>query len=392
MSLIYEALRRAQHSKQTAETPPHPVSILEPPSLPYPGHQPIETTSPRSDPAPFWHWDWRSTTFTVLLPVVSGFVIHRRPHSAPSATPSEGMPANELGLNLKRSDTDWEVRWNRNIPALLRAKQGHLSIVDGAAHRELTLTADELQSGSILYSPLTNDVLIRLRVEDGNVPIQESVRILGVVRPVFDSAAARNRTVPRSATIPNGFSKKWAVSRSEHKPRGLPTAVLNATDTTPIKTPAPLESIPSQGNQLLDSVEKHVRSAPEQNDTLAGMRAAQPIAERLSVRSEAGDFAPPNVIPTPFQRGGVVVPPQLKVRTEPIYPEMAKRVGFAGSVEVRFRITTSGNVREVEVVKGNPILAQAAIDAVRTWRYNPATLNDKPFETDGNAIFQFQPH
>jgi protein TonB len=46
----------------------------------------------------------------------------------------------------------------------------------------------------------------------------------------------------------------------------------------------------------------------------------------------------------------------------------------------------------VDVVKGNPLLVNAAVDAVRTWRYKPARLNGIEVETEATAVIFFKPN
>jgi protein TonB len=45
-------------------------------------------------------------------------------------------------------------------------------------------------------------------------------------------------------------------------------------------------------------------------------------------------------------------------------------------------ISKSGSVQQLEVISGHPLLVQAALDAVRQWKYRPTTLNGEPVEVD----------
>jgi len=61
-------------------------------------------------------------------------------------------------------------------------------------------------------------------------------------------------------------------------------------------------------------------------------------------------------------------PPRAVVhRVQPVYPEIARRLGLEGLVMVRAEVAADGHVKSVAVVNGNAILAQAAIRAVREW-------------------------
>jgi len=77
-------------------------------------------------------------------------------------------------------------------------------------------------------------------------------------------------------------------------------------------------------------------------------------------------------------------------RVQPEYPEPAKWLHLSGTVQLRAIIGVDGSVRNIEVVSGNPILANAAVGAVRQWKYQPTQLNGKPVEVDTVVTVQFQ--
>jgi TonB family protein len=63
---------------------------------------------------------------------------------------------------------------------------------------------------------------------------------------------------------------------------------------------------------------------------------------------------------------------QLKTKVMPEYPELAKRVNIKGAVRLEVIVNADGHVKKVKVLGGNPVLAQAAVEAVRKWRYSTA--------------------
>jgi TonB family protein len=63
---------------------------------------------------------------------------------------------------------------------------------------------------------------------------------------------------------------------------------------------------------------------------------------------------------------------QLKTKVMPEYPELAKRVNIKGAVRLEVVVNPDGHVKKVTVLGGNPVLAQAAVAAVRRWRYAAA--------------------
>ena len=72
----------------------------------------------------------------------------------------------------------------------------------------------------------------------------------------------------------------------------------------------------------------------------------------------------------------------LTYRVEPVYPTLAKQLGRAGRVELRAVIATDGTIQSLQVVSGDPLFYQSAMDAVRQWRYRATVLNGEAVEVD----------
>jgi TonB family protein len=74
----------------------------------------------------------------------------------------------------------------------------------------------------------------------------------------------------------------------------------------------------------------------------------------------------------------------------PAYPALAQRAGVQGVVELQVRITKNGSVEVLKLLKGEPVLADAAISAVKQWRAKPAWVNGKQVEVISTVTFNFQ--
>ena len=64
---------------------------------------------------------------------------------------------------------------------------------------------------------------------------------------------------------------------------------------------------------------------------------------------------------------------KVKSKTSPAYPELAKRMNVTGKVKIEVVITPDGHVKSTRVVGGHPLLVQACQDAVKEWKFMPAT-------------------
>ncbi|HKW61348.1 MAG TPA: TonB family protein [Candidatus Acidoferrum sp.] len=92
---------------------------------------------------------------------------------------------------------------------------------------------------------------------------------------------------------------------------------------------------------------------------------------------------PPKPRPTgPIRVGGNVQAARIVNRVQPVYPPLARQTRISGTVRLHAIITKDGTIRELEVLSGHPLLQQAALDAVRQWRYQPTLLNGEAVEVD----------
>jgi protein TonB len=73
----------------------------------------------------------------------------------------------------------------------------------------------------------------------------------------------------------------------------------------------------------------------------------------------------------------------------PQYPPEAGRARVEGTVVLMAVIATDGTVKDVRVESGLPILAQAAVDAVKQWRYKPYLIDGEPVEVDSRITINF---
>ncbi len=69
-------------------------------------------------------------------------------------------------------------------------------------------------------------------------------------------------------------------------------------------------------------------------------------------------------------------------RIQPVYPPLARQTRISGTVRLHAIIGKDGTIQSLEVMSGHPLLQQAALDAVRQWRYQPTLLNGDPVDVD----------
>jgi len=100
---------------------------------------------------------------------------------------------------------------------------------------------------------------------------------------------------------------------------------------------------------------------------------------------------PPPANDGPIIVAGDVRPPEKVHAPPPVYTEMARKARIQGVVIVQAIIDKTGDVNNVKILKGLPMgLDVAAADAVKRWRFKPATLNGKPVAVYYNLTVNFR--
>ncbi|HTT25021.1 MAG TPA: energy transducer TonB [Candidatus Binatia bacterium] len=77
---------------------------------------------------------------------------------------------------------------------------------------------------------------------------------------------------------------------------------------------------------------------------------------------------------------------RAKTRVQPVFPELARKMSIGGTVKVEVTVAPNGTVKEARIVGGHPVLANAALDAAKKWRFEPAAA-----ESTGVIEFKFEP-
>ena len=74
---------------------------------------------------------------------------------------------------------------------------------------------------------------------------------------------------------------------------------------------------------------------------------------------------------------------------EAVYPDVARQAGVEGTVVLNLVIGKDGAVQGVKLLSGDPVLAQAAMDAVEHWRYAPTIVDGRPVNVLTSVSIEF---
>jgi TonB family protein len=93
------------------------------------------------------------------------------------------------------------------------------------------------------------------------------------------------------------------------------------------------------------------------------------------------------ILPPYSAFGQEVLVRKVKTRVPPEYPELAKRMSLAGTVKLEVVVASNGSLKNAKVLGGHPVLATAAMDAIKRWRFEPANA-----DSTGTVEFRFTPN
>jgi protein TonB len=76
-------------------------------------------------------------------------------------------------------------------------------------------------------------------------------------------------------------------------------------------------------------------------------------------------------------------------KVQPSYPPLAKQARISGAVVLKAVIGKDSSIKDLQALSGHPMLVQAALDAVRQWRYKPYVVEGEPVEVDTQITVNF---
>jgi TonB family protein len=91
-------------------------------------------------------------------------------------------------------------------------------------------------------------------------------------------------------------------------------------------------------------------------------------------------------INAPLSWGQEEITRKAKSKVAPAYPELARKMNITGVVRIQITVAANGSIKDAKLVGGHPVLANAALDAVKKWRYEAAAA-----ESIGIVVFRFDP-
>ena len=202
--------------------------------------------------------------------------------------------------------------------------------------------------------------------------------------PLTSTAARASSATPTSAP-------KGAMAAPQNKP----SAGASNSPVIRIDSRVPVNSEPAAKK---DSVPLLVKSGSKKPAQAEESEPSPPSALSVAsaddnnlqglISSASSNPAKPSLATIKISQG--VSQGLLIKRVQPTYPPAALKVHAEGAVQIEATINKEGIVIDPKVLKGDPLLAHAALDAVRQWRYKPYYLDGEPVEIQTQITINFK--
>jgi periplasmic protein TonB len=232
-------------------------------------------------------------------------------------------------------------------------------------------------------------------------PVETTTESNPAAQPVNSApvqSAPVNQPAPSSVTaaapVVAHTSQPVQSSKSSRPSASAPAPALAVATETP-KSAA---KVPDMFGALNAHPTSHSHSADSgQTDAPSLDASATPEniggLPSLSSGPAAPAAAPAAGTPAPVEHrvrvGGQIKPPRLVSTVLPEYPAMARNAGVEGDVVVDTTIDENGKVATMKVISGPVLLRQAALDALRRWKYEPSKLNGEPVQVQMTVTIKF---
>lgn len=163
------------------------------------------------------------------------------------------------------------------------------------------------------------------------------------------------------------------------KPVKVQSDILNGALRTPTKIPEKVEMIKESAATMASTggvVGGVVGGVPggvlggQVGGVIGGILSSVPVA------------VPRVAVPDHQRVSQGVMQGMLVHQVMPSYPLLAKQARIQGTVVLQAQISKNGSIENLKVVQGHPMLAPAAVEAVKQWKYKPYYLNGEPVEVD----------
>ena len=258
-------------------------------------------------------------------------------------------------------------------PELLRQYRG-MSVASQLSNLLASVTPERRAA---LSEPVASESPASIGNTSGNANSVEPVASASLKNSSAEAPLASPapvRTALEPTTVPKE-SKVPEVSKGEAQRQPVVRPTLNVAKISAPKVKVAAHLSPVEPPPIL----------PADAGTLSGA-IGQSVTNTMG---RANLLAPSAPAPPAPVAGGQLQQPKLLSSVAAVYPELARTQHVQGDVTIDALIDATGKVSDTKVISGNPLLQRAAVDALRFWKYQPASLNGEPIPVHLNVTIVF---
>jgi len=196
------------------------------------------------------------------------------------------------------------------------------------------------------------------------------------------SAPSAPASAPAETAKPEASSVAAPTSPASRAEEESPEVVQRAV------APAPKPEKPAQSITVKSSVSKSAPAEAPQALPVIGITSGGNDKAISGLMDSAGSVRTPVLRTVKISQG--VSQGLLLKKVAPDYPMQARQLRVEGAVQLEATVSKEGNVTGVKVLGGHPILARAATDAIKRWKYKPYLLNGQPVEIETQITINFK--
>jgi len=360
---------------------------------------------------------WLSMEASADIVPVNGKVINESPVSPP--TPLEPQPSSEAILKIDESELPLDAEYAVSraasivdttsplVAKILEATtfEAYSRILEEEENKQpKTLRSNPRMSrtqwkgamtGVAALVVMVGTVMTASRLVRRNRPVEQIPGpAVGKGEPIgTENGSASRSPRPFLVEVVDANNRRWLLwfvnsNSSNEATQAAYRSPLPSSDATvrsdsrPKQPAAPAKSATPHKFTLM--VPELSRPAANRSAANSASLAAPVVRDELQVTPEAPmasiltSHAAPKPLPASPPVGGQVQPARLLKSVQPVYPQIARSSHAGGDVTVDALIDADGNVTKLKAVSGPPILRQAAMDAIRQWKYDAARLDGRP--------------
>ena len=285
-----------------------------------------------------------------------------RPPQSPPVAASPTSPQPGIGLQVKWQAGDLNLTWNHESPAILAATSGSISIADGSVKSSIALDAQQLRGESILYSPVSDQVLFQITLATPTGNATQAIQVIRAKQTPTYSVVTPTQPPPPDEHVP--------VTQPS-RPFTLPPAAGSAASApqplrAPVFTPA-LSTGPEPANSAISASVAPPRPVP-----------AAPVSPPAPV-----------VVPEAYD------PPVPLRKVAPVFPEeLRPLITKPVAVSIRVSIDRNGRVVKAEALPRQSVhqlFIMSALHAAELWKFQPARRGGETVASDSVLRFAFAP-